>query len=385
MIDKKKRFLYVGGFQLPDKNAAAHRVVAIAKILNMLDYGVVFLDIDEKRTEYELSPMHMEAGFPTYSQKRPTGVKRWATYVLNPLHVEEVLDEYTDWIGVIAYNYPAMALHKLIKICKKRNIKVYSDCTEWYQPKLSLSVHDIALSLDSFFRMHLVQKRLDGLIAISSYLGNYYKKHLPVVVVPPLVDKKDRKWIRNIKEDGKNELRLSYAGAPGRTKDKLDGIIHAVCSCSSDQIHLDIVGITKKEYVEYYPEDRELLESQVAKRITFRGRIPHLEAIEIVKNSDYTIFYREITKVSMAGFPTKFVESISCKVPVITNETSDLKQYLSEHKNGFLLSTERFEQELSVLLEKLISKSGDRCEVEEDIFDYRRYLVQIENWIRGCQ
>ena len=38
---KKETVLYIGGFQLPEKNAAALRVVANAKILRELGYRVV--------------------------------------------------------------------------------------------------------------------------------------------------------------------------------------------------------------------------------------------------------------------------------------------------------------------------------------------------------
>lgn len=37
------KILYVGGFQLPDKNAAAQRVVNIAKALRDLGHEVIFL------------------------------------------------------------------------------------------------------------------------------------------------------------------------------------------------------------------------------------------------------------------------------------------------------------------------------------------------------
>lgn len=39
----------------------------------------------------------------------------------------------------------------------------------------------------------------------------------------------------------------------------------------------------------------------------------------------------------MAGFPTKFVESITAGTPVLTNQTSDLADYLVEGEIGFWL------------------------------------------------
>ena len=43
----KGTILYVGGFELPDKNAAAHRVLSNGKAIRELGYDVVFVDIDK--------------------------------------------------------------------------------------------------------------------------------------------------------------------------------------------------------------------------------------------------------------------------------------------------------------------------------------------------
>ena len=44
---KKRTILYVGGFELPDKNAAAQRVLSVAKIFKSIGYNVIFLGIDK--------------------------------------------------------------------------------------------------------------------------------------------------------------------------------------------------------------------------------------------------------------------------------------------------------------------------------------------------
>jgi glycosyltransferase involved in cell wall biosynthesis len=378
---KGKRFLYVGGFQLPDKNAAAHRVLGIAKILKELGYEVVFLDVDETMQNDDLSVMHIEAGFDTYSQKRPVGTGQWVQYILNPLHVEEVLNKYDDWSGVIAYNYPAGALHKLKNICHKRGIKVFADCTEWYQLEYVKSARDIALVIDTFFRMRVVQKRLDGMVGISHFLGDYYKKHLPTIVLPPLVDKDEEKWSNGISKIQEGVVSLAYVGSPGvpgQTKDKLIEIIRTICKADWD-IKLNIVGISRAEYCGYYPDVEKMIEGR--NNIVFFGRLSHVDALKVIKESDYTIFYREVSKVSTAGFPTKFVESISCGVPVITNGTSDLHLYIREGRNGVLLKNENFETQLFSLLKDISSKEKKHLEVEAERFDYRTYVGQVEDWL----
>lgn len=382
---KGKRFLYVGGFQLPDKNAAAHRVLGIAKILNELGCEVVFLDIDETIENDVLSEMHIEAGFTTYSQRRPAGTKEWMQYIMNPLHVEHILNKYDDWAGVIAYNYPAMALHKLKQICHKYGIKVFADCTEWYQLEYVKSARDIALTIDTFFRMRIVQKKLDGMIGISHFLGDYYKKHLPTIVLPPLVDKTEKKWNKNGMGSFEDTVSLAYVGSPGvpgQTKDKLIEIIRTICKADWN-VKLNIVGISKEEYCSYYPEVEKVIKDK--NNIVFFGRMTHLDALEIIKLSDYTIFYREVSKVSTAGFPTKFVESVSCGTPVITNRTSDLHLYIQNEKNGVLLENNDFEKQLFSFLKDVSLIEEKNVEVEVEKFDYRNYVSEVKGWLDGIK
>ncbi len=73
--------------------------------------------------------------------------------------------------------------------------------------------------------------------------------------------------------------------------------------------------------------------------IDWKGRIPHNEALDLLKKSDYSIFLRDTNLVTTAGFPTKFVEALSCGIPVLTNRNSNLADYLIEGKNGFWIDT----------------------------------------------
>ena len=64
----RKTILYIGGFELPDKNAAAHRVVANGKALRELGYSVVFFDSNRECNKFKnrLSPIQ-EFGGSYYS------------------------------------------------------------------------------------------------------------------------------------------------------------------------------------------------------------------------------------------------------------------------------------------------------------------------------
>ena len=74
--------------------------------------------------------------------------------------------------------------------------------------------------------------------------------------------------------------------------------------------------------------------------------------------SDFTILLREKNRATMAGFPTKVVESISCGTPVITTKTSDLETYIHEGYNGFFVNIENNSQ-LVEELTNILSQSQD--------------------------
>ena len=53
MFNLNKNILYVGGFELPDKNAAAQRVSANSKLLNQIGFKVSFLGITHSDVNIE--------------------------------------------------------------------------------------------------------------------------------------------------------------------------------------------------------------------------------------------------------------------------------------------------------------------------------------------
>lgn len=71
-----KKILYIGGFELPDKNAAAHRVLAIAKGLRDSGNEVVFMGVSKDNRETDVLKTKSEVqGFITYSVPYPREIR----------------------------------------------------------------------------------------------------------------------------------------------------------------------------------------------------------------------------------------------------------------------------------------------------------------------
>ena len=388
-MDGKGTIVYIGGFELPDKNAAAHRVINNAKIFRDLGYKVVFIGVDEtlargsKITETKTS----NQGFDSWSIPYPSNISEWYKYLTDIKDFKSVFELYDNACLVIAYNYQAIALHKIKKYCRKHNCKIIADCTEWYNNQGSKLVFKVVKGFDSFLRMRLIQKKLDGLIVISSYLEKYYNNIIPTLRIPPLVDITEDKWSDVSIEQEHQRVKFVFSGTLGRNKEKVDRIINAFSKVKNKELYkLEIIGINEQEYVIRYPDDLEVL-NKLRGNIMFHGKKSHLQSLKILKSADFCIFIRENNFSNKAGFPTKFVESITSGIPVITTLTSDLNEYLSSEKNGFQINITNEENTIRILdrvinLERNeIAKMKNHCK-KTNRFHYKLYNNSVHDFLK---
>lgn len=381
----KGTILYVGGFELPDKNAAAHRVLSNGKIFRELGYEVVFIDVDRKlqnKTDIYKTKKETQK-FEYWSRPYPKSNREWIHYLIDANSVINILLQYKNIKAIICYNYQSIPLIKLKKYCRNNNIKIFSDCTEWYSTKGANAIFKLIKGVDTFLRMRIIQKQLDGLIVISNLLYNYYDNNKNVVRIPPLVDLSEEKWNIKIQKTNSSNINIVYAGSPGKNKDSLNVIIEALDEINEEvpNYTLNIVGITKEQYLNDYRHHQKVLD-RLGKRIIFNGRLSHTESLQYIKNAHFSMFFRENSRVNNAGFPTKFAESISIGTPVLTNVTSDLEEFLVEGKNGFFLNT--LDKELMIsklkgilnLDNRKIEEMKQAC-ISSEMFNYKRYIENL--------
>lgn len=370
-----KIIVYIGGFELPDKNAAAHRVLNNAKVFRELGYKVVFIGIDKKVNSITTKETRrIIQGFETYSVPYPSGGKSWLKYLINIREYTKIIDALSSVNMIILYNFQSIAMKRIMSYCRKKNIKCCADVTEWRSAKGENLIYRILKDADTWYRMKMLHKKMDGLIVISTYLQKYYSDNPNVVLIPTLIDTSEEKWIITTNKSSES-LKLVYAGNPG-LKDRLDILIKAVNAIKRD-VKLDIIGLTKSQFLKYNPC---LNEEANNPRITFHGRISHMEVLDYVKKANYSCFFRENDRVSNAGFPTKLAEAFSCHTPVITNDTSDISSYVINGKNGYLLKT-LDESEMIELLEHVESI----LEIPNNLFEYRKYVREIHNFFQSME
>lgn len=374
MPENKGTVLYVGGFELPDKNAAAHRVLNNAKILRELGYNVVFCGVDR---EISASAQSAEiiSGFESYPVPYPKSRKQWLKQMLNIGQYSYLINKFSNIRIVICYNLHAAPLAKLIRLCRRNNIKIVADCTEWYENKFSFNPVKLIKCIDTFLCMRVFQKKCDGMIAISNYLAEYYKKSVKsIMVLPPLVDLSDEKFAFQTPKTENDIPNFVYSGSPSASKESLGDVVKCFDNITDLDYRLIIVGVTAEQFSAMYGF------SPKSNKIEFRGRVPHKEALNAVRQSDYAIIIRPRTRVTMAGFPTKFAEAISVGTAVIANDTSDLSLYLKDGKNGYLADEKNLEHSLRDVLAAPINKN-----VSKEQFNYKNYITVTEKFFKSIE
>lgn len=364
----EQTILYIGGFQLPDKNAAALRVLSNGKILRELGYRVIFVNALTNGGQTQAALVNYE-GFECVEYKREPQRK----YLFSGRRVRRLIEEYKAGY-VIAYNYPAVALNAIRRFCKRKGIKCYADATEWYVPKGNI-VFKTVKGLDSELRMRYVHPRLDGIIAISHYLYRYYGAKVKTVKIPPLVDLNEDKWSVEALEgypaqSDENTLTLIYAGTPSAQKERLDVIIDTVeKTAEKRQVFLHVIGVTKEQFETMYHYKYE------GSHVKFWGRVSNRQVIQMTKGVDWTIILREQNKVVQAGFPTKVPETIACGTPVIANRFSNIEEYLNGDNSILIGQTSDFTSEFLGKVEK------KKDNIRRELFDYRNFLEDFKEFI----
>ncbi|MBQ9886572.1 MAG: glycosyltransferase [Lachnospiraceae bacterium] len=376
----EKVVIYIGGFELPDKNAAAHRVLNNAKILRELGYKVVFIGVSKTCKNVQQDNFF---GFDSISVPYPESTKKWLKHLCDINEFKNVAEQYKEaLVGVIFYNYQTVAMSRIMKYCKKRNLWTVADVTEWYLADKKNPIHYIIKQADTSIRMRYLQKKVSGVIAISRYLYDYYTKYVPTILLPPLVDKQEDKWkLKDRTAD--SHIRLVFAGTVGAFKDNLELVLKALMDFK-DSIEISIIGIEKDDMLKYLPADEQ--KDILGEHIHFLGRLPHTECLQIISESDFQIFLREDNLVTKAGFPTKLGESFACGTPVITNLTSNIGDYLVDGENGYIVKELNADSVRSVFVKisaadsQMIEKMKKHCK-EIELFNYKYYIEDMKNFM----
>lgn len=366
--------IYYGGFSLPDKSASANRVVSNGKIFDKLGYKTVFIGVTEESFE-GLRPVQNHENM--FEHSHPKSTKEWLRHMFSVEAIESVVKNHNDVCRIILYNVPMFTLMKAKKVFSKRNIEVCYDCTEWTKDTDGSLPKRIFKAFDEILISNFAHKVADGMIAISSMMEKKYKSSKNLLILPPLVDTNDEIWHQQ-PENHEGVFEFCFAGIPDGKKESLDKVVEAFCEINKKNTFLRIIGITENDFNKIYPEF--FIPKNVRNKITFMGRLSHPETIKYVLGCDCYIFIRRSDKRNNAGFPTKFAESFTCGVPIITTDVSDVGEYIKKHSRGSLLDNMTTNDISEAMLYQIENRSDSKS--LDNTFHYESFIQPTENWLK---
>ena len=347
-MTKKNTILYLGSFDAFNKNAAGKRVLEMAKLISSLGFDVVLLGLSKSNNfeSIEKNKSIIE-GISIYSFSNHI--------VKNRLNYNAFFSDFKYFYNhnlkeqvcaIFLYGSPTISLFnlKVINFARKRNIKVISDVVDWLSPSSGGLAFKVFKHFDTWFLKSIITPKSDGIIAISEWLMNYYRKKgiKNILLIPPLSESS------NIDFQCLPIPNILYAGTPFRVgqkninkklmKDRIDKSISLLRKVKEKGcvFKYHVYGFNKNDLLislPYLTKDVNYLDDS----IVFHGKV----TMETIHNDmsfmDYSLLIRDNNRVSNAGFPSKVSESISFGVPVITTKTSDISKYLRENESVFFL------------------------------------------------
>lgn len=372
---KNKTIIYTGGFALPDKNAAANRVVSNGKIFDKLGCKTVFLGLSDSEERFE-GIREINGQINMFEQARPFSTKQWVKRIFDISAISSLAEKYNA-DTVILYNLPFFTLWRAKKALSKKNIEVAYDCTEWTKGTDGSLPKRLFKAFDEILIRNFAHKVSDGMIAISKMMEKKYKSAKKLLILPPLVDIDDEIWHQKTDSD-EGVFEFCFAGIPDGKKESLDKVVEAFCRMNKENTRLRIIGITENDFKNIYPDC--IIPDNISGEIEFMGRKSHAETIRRISGCDCYVFIRRSDRRNNAGFPTKFAESFTCRVPIITTDVSDVGEYIKKSGRGTVLD----DMSVAEIADAMISavKKGKNIPREPDTaFHYATFIKETEKWL----
>lgn len=375
-----KRVLFISPFLFPEGDAGATRSLMLARALQLSGCDV------------ELCGMGDELVFDgfkcrTLNRNRNNKLLNWLAWRLVGQRAASFVSKNArEFDAVVASFLPSRSIEAMKAICSDRGLILAVDSTEWFEPE---QFPKGALDRGYLDHMRLLTRVVDSsvrVIAISSYLQGHFKKiGCSVLRVPAVLDVKELAPTGFEVVPGA-KVRLMYAGSPGK-KDALDIILSALNILSDGErrkITLDLYGVTESQAHELMPNGLPLPEC-----VRAHGRVTRAEVVEALHNSDVTVLMRDPSKsFARAGMPTKVTESLSSGVPVISNLTSDLGEFLVDASNAFVVADYSADACADAIRRAIATSWDDRARMRQDalntarhMLDYRVYAASLKEFL----
>jgi glycosyltransferase involved in cell wall biosynthesis len=381
-----KSIVYITPVVVPSSSAASKRILSNAKLFSELGYNTYVFSGSEVSESFLLKDLTITpTGIGIQNSKGFSKMKGYKKSVRFAIQKLEELDT-SNIEAIIIYSGYSFYLSPLLKWTRKNKVSLVFDAVEWYTPPAVYHWFVNPYYWNTEYGMRYLIPKTKNVIAISSFLNDYYtKKKCNTIVLPPLYATQPK-----LENPSTDQITLSYSGSPGK-KDHLNNILEAIVQFNNENeiiIHFDVVGISEGQALKYNAFAKDGLKS-LPEFIKAHGYVAMEKAQEVVGKSTFSILFREKNKTNTAGFPTKVVESLSLGTPVVLNLTSDLHKYLIHKKNGLVIHDFKVES-IKAMLSEIVKMSNEELqtmrknasEMAQENFYFTSRKEQVKSFLK---
>ena len=390
-----KKIVYFGDIGCPNSASAIH-VYNRAKLFNKLGiemHVVCMMPKDERKI---ISDKIIQYHYlPSIKGKGKIRGIRWnidlifANETYSPMI--EIIEDLKPDVIILYEGNSIILQNKLRNFCKKNDIKIIVETTEWMEIGKERSISANLIVWQKDIQKKYTDKKCKNIIAISTFLEEHYKSQkCNVIRIPPLFSKiiseKEIKRVKDIRNSA--DIRLVFAGSLSN-KDYLIEVLEALLVINQKDIKVsfDVIGPSQEEI------KRSLKIDELEKYgIYVYGRLEHKEVLKKVQQADFSVLFRQNKRYAKAGVSTKFCEAMALGVPSICTQVNGTDSFITNGKNGFLIKENTKEAIINILIdilklnnEQILKMKKNAYEFAEQNFLIDNYLEKINQFLKECK
>lgn len=369
----------------PGGDANANRLLGYALSMKEAGYRVIVLTNAIPRESDYINEKYEYKGieYRSYYVEGLGKVRR----VFHRNNIGAILDslltqDEQENICVVCSSYRNYGFYLHLYLLYKR-IPAIVDVTEWHSSfQFKYGKLNLNYIWHSFKNRYLIP-RAKNVLCISKYLEKHYKKAgCNTLYLPPQIIIDD--YLKH-KTPKIPPVRFFYAG----TMLKKDFIIVALKGfglLSEDEkslIHCTIAGCDESDFRKQLPEGDQIINS-LGNTLHIVGKISKQDVEKNLSESHFMMLMRPVSRYSLAGFPSKVPESLAAGVPIISNLTSDLGDFIIDMENGLIVddfTPEAFalavRKTINLTYEEFQIMSDNAYNTAKNEFNYKVYNESI--------
>lgn len=310
-------------------------------------------------------------------------IKRYISYMTKK-HILNSIKAINAKIDLILiYSVISISQVKAInKYATKNNVTLIYDSVEFQnffeQYFFSFFTYYIP---NMYINKHAITKK-NYVIAISKYLEDYYKQKNIYTVRLPFINRYSYEYDELKSNDFESKIVFAYTGKPGK-KDDLFGIIKSYSDLNEEELEKSVLLIAGPDAKTLYKIGLPInLINKVKKYIIFLGMLPYIKMKNIYSICDFTVLLKKSTaRHAKADFPSKVSQSLANGIPVISNVSSDLEEFLIDDYNSILFPEYSYGEMTNAFRRALNKNKNEIIELKKNALETSKQKLSFNEGI----